>query len=113
VKPQIDPELFFEADIRTGTILSARTFPEARKPAYLLEVDFGAEIGILRTSAQITGLYAPETLSGKQIVAVVNFPARQIGPHKSECLILGVADNEGRISLLRPDHPVSNGQAVH
>lgn len=100
----------FEAlDIRAGTVVRAETFPEARKPAYQLWIDFGAEIGIKASSAQITVHYSPETLVGRQVCAVVNFAPRQIGPFKSEVLTLGFADASGAIVLIAPDRPVPNG----
>ncbi len=102
---------FEKVEIRTGTILEARPFPEARKPAYQLVIDFGS-LGIRKSSAQITHFYTPETLTGKQIVAVVNFPPKQIGPFMSECLVLGSVDNEGRVVLLEPGFSVSNGLRI-
>ena len=105
-------EEFEQVDIRSGTIIDALEFPEARKPAYKLRIDFGAGIGILKSSAQITALYTPNDLIGKQIIAVVNFPPKQIGPWVSECLVLGLEGSAG-IVLLRPDTPVSNGQKMH
>ena len=105
-------EEFEQVDIRSGTIIDALEFPEARKPAYKLWIDFGDEIGILKSSAQITALYTPNDLIGKQIIAVVNFPPKQIGPWVSECLVLGLEGSAG-IVLLRPDNPVPNGQKMH
>jgi tRNA-binding protein len=105
-------EEFEQVDIRSGTIIDALEFPEARKPAYKLRIDFGNGIGILKSSAQITALYTPNDLIGKQIIAVVNFPPKQIGPWLSECLVLGLAGSAG-IVLLRPDNPVPNGQKMH
>lgn len=107
--PETDFETFLQVDIRTGTILEAIEFPEARKPAYKLKIDFGEEIGIKKSSAQITGLYKAEELVGKQVAAVVNFPKRQIGPFMSEVLTLGFHNDEGHVSLFSPDHTVLNG----
>jgi tRNA-binding protein len=100
---------FSRVELRVGRIVRAARFPEARKPAYLLEVDFGEEIGIRKSSAQITALYAPEELLGKQVVAVVNFPAKQIGPVQSECLVTGFHDGNGGVALCVPDRPVPLG----
>ena len=100
----------FEAvDIRVGTITRAEPYPEARKPAIKLWVDFGGDIGEKRSSAQITKHYAPESLIGKQVLAVVNFPPRQIGKVMSEVLVLGMPDTEGEVVLVRPDLPVPDG----
>ena len=100
----------FEAlDIRVGTIVAAEPFPEARKPAIKLRIDFGAEIGVKRSSAQITKYYTPEEIVGRQVLAVVNFPPRQIGKFMSEVLTLGVPDSEGAVVMIRPDHAVPNG----
>ena len=110
---ETDFDTFMKVDIRVGTIVAAEEFPEARKPAYRLRIDFGPEIGEKKTSAQITAHYTPESLMGRQIMAVVNFPARQIGPVRSEVLTLGVSDEQGGIVLLAPDIKVPNGQRMH
>lgn len=103
---------FLKVDIRIGTIIAAEVFKEARKPAYKMQIDFGEEIGIKKTSAQITVHYTPEDLVGKQVAAVVNFPPRQIGPLMSEVLTLGFSDDTG-IVLFSPDRPVPNGAKLH
>ncbi|WP_114491723.1 tRNA-binding protein [Candidatus Ulvibacter alkanivorans] len=102
---------FQKVDMRVGTIKSAREFPEARNPAYVLEIDFGSDIGTLKSSAQITQLYTPAQLVGRQIVAVINFPKKQIGPLMSECLVLG-AVNGNEVTLLSPDSTVANGLKI-
>jgi tRNA-binding protein len=104
----IDFEDFMKVDIRVGRITQVEVFPEARKPAWKLVIDFGPEIGEKRSSAQITN-YSREELEGSLVVAVVNFPPRQIGPFRSEVLTLGVPDEEGRVILLRPDSDVPVG----
>lgn len=100
---------FLKVDIRVGTIVKASLFPEARKPAYQLHIDFGTPIGIKSSSAQITSLYTLDALIGKQVAAVVNFPPRQIGPFLSEVLTLGFPDKEGHVVLFSPDQHIPNG----
>lgn len=100
---------FTKVELRVGRIVSAAPFPQARKPAYLLQVDFGGEIGIKKSSAQITHLYQPEELAGKLVVAVVNFPPKQIGPVMSECLVTGFHTVGGEVALCIPDKPVPLG----
>lgn len=104
-------EDFAKVDMRVGTILEVKEFPEARKPAYQIWIDFG-ELGIKKTSAQITQLYTPETLIGKQVIAVVNFPPRQIANFMSECLILGAVGADGKVVLLAPERGVENGWRI-
>jgi tRNA-binding protein len=104
---------FLKVDIRVGTVTRAEAFPEARRPAIKLWVDFGDEIGERKTSAQITEHYDTDELLGRQVAAVVNFPAKQIGKFMSECLVLGFSDGEGRVVLIGPDQPVPNGQRLH
>jgi len=106
---QISWEEFEKVELRVGTILSAEDFPEARKPAYILKVDFGDEVGIKKSSAQITDLYGKEALIGKKIVAAVNFPPKQIGPISSECLVTGFYDSDGKVVLAVPDKEIENG----
>lgn len=103
---------FLKVDVRAGTIVEARVFPEARKPAYILLIDFGPELGVKKSSAQITVHYTPETLVGRQVMAVVNFPPRQIGPVRSEVLTLGYEDANGAIVLAALERPVPNGQRL-
>jgi len=102
---------FEKVEMRVGTVIEAREFPEARNPAYQLRVDFGDEIGVKKTSAQITTQYSPEALIGKQVVAVVNFPKKQIGPFMSECLVLGAVDGKD-VTLLEPTIKVENGLRI-
>lgn len=104
---------FLKVDVRVGTVTRAEPFPEARKPAIKLWVDFGGDIGERKTSAQITAHYAPDTLIGRQVLAVVNFPPRQIGKFMSEVLVLGMPDANGDIVLVGPDQPVPNGGRLH
>lgn len=103
-------EHFEQLDIRCGTVMRAESFPEARKPAIKLWIDFG-EAGTLQSSAQIMELYSPESLLQKQVIAIVNLPPRQIGPFFSQCLVLGVVTGEG-VVLLQPDKPVKNGLRI-
>lgn len=110
---QITFDDFLKVDIRVGKITRAEPFPEARKPAIKLWVDFGEELGEKKSSAQITKHYDPERLVGKQVMAVVNFPPRQIGPVMSEVLVLGVSDSDGGIVLLSPDLEVPLGGRMH
>jgi tRNA-binding protein len=107
--PTISFDQFLAVDIRVGTILEAEPFPEARKPAFKLKIDFGPAIGIKRSSAQITEHYTLETLIGRQIAAVINFPPRQIGKFMSEVLTLGFPDENGKVVLFAPDLKVPNG----
>lgn len=100
---------FEKVELRVGTILKVDDFPEARRPAWKLTVDFGEEIGVKRSSAQITVLYSAQDLIGKQVMAVVNFPRKQIGPFMSDCLVTGFANNDGAIVLVSPDFTVPNG----
>ena len=104
---------FTKVDIRVGTIVEAREFPAARRPAYQLLLDFGPEIGLKKSSAQLTQHYTPATLLGRQVLAVVNFPPKQIGPFRSEVLVLGVPDAEGHTVLAAVAAPVPNGSRLH
>ena len=106
---QINYDAFEAVDIRVGTIVEARPFPEARKPAIKLSIDFGPEIGVKKSSAQLTVHYRPDQLIGRQVCAVVNFPPRQIGPFISEVLTLGMPDEDGAVVLVRPDLRVPDG----
>ncbi|WP_203293153.1 tRNA-binding protein [Maricaulis parjimensis] len=111
--PPASIEDFLKLDIRVGTVVQAEPFPEARKPAIKLWVDMGEDLGVKKSSAQITVHYTPEQLVGRQVMAVVNFPPRQIGPVRSEILVLGVSDAEGAIILLAPDQGAPNGSRMH
>ena len=103
---------FEKVELRIGTIIEVKEFPEAKKPAYKLTIDFGDEIGIKKSSAQITKHYSKEELVGKQIVAVINFPPKQVGPFLSECLVTGFADENGDIVLTQPERKVPNGSKL-
>lgn len=106
---QVSWQDFEKVELRVGTIVDAEAFPEARQPAYKLKVDFGEDVGIKNSSAQITHLYALKELIGKQILGVVNFPPKQIGPFMSECLVTGFFQKDGSVVLAVPDKPVENG----
>ena len=105
-------EDFEKVELRVGRVVKAETFPQARKPAYILHVDFGSEIGIKKSSAQLTELYGVEELLGRLVVGVVNFPAKQIGPMKSECLVTGFPDEAGHVVLCVPDKVVPLGSKL-
>jgi len=100
---------FEKVDIRVGTVVTAQNFPEARNPAYILTVDFGDEIGLRKSSAQITDLYSRQELEGKQVLGVVNFPPKQVGPIMSECLVLGFYREDNSVVLAMPDLDIKNG----
>ncbi|RKG31285.1 tRNA-binding protein [Acinetobacter tianfuensis] len=106
---QIEWQDFIKVELRVGQIVRAEVFEQARKPAYILHVDFGPELGVKKSSAQITQLYTPESLLGKQVVAVLNFPKKQIGPIQSECLVTGFHNEAGHVALCVPDMEVPLG----
>jgi tRNA-binding protein len=110
--PPISPDDFFRADLRLGEIVTAEAFPQARKPAWRLTIDFGPGVGVKTSSAQITDLYPRESLPGCRVLAVINFPPRQIGPVRSEVLVLGVHDAQGRVCLLSADGDAPLGARV-
>ena len=110
--PQISFDQFLAVDIRVGTIVAAEPYPEARKPSLKLTIDFGTPIGTKRSSAQITAHYQPADLIGRRVVAVVNFPPKQIGPFISEVLVLGAYNEAGEVILLNPDQPVAPGSKI-
>ena len=106
---QIQWEQFERVELRVGTILEVQEFPQARKPAYIVTVDFGKQIGVRKSSAQITALYRREDLIGQQIVGVVNFPKKQIGPHMSQFLLTGFTQDDGSVVIIKPERQVENG----
>lgn len=106
---QIEWNDFERVELRTGTIIGVEEFPEARKPAYKITADFGADIGIRKCSAQITDLYSPDDLQGRHIIGVVNFPPKQIGPMMSQFLLTGFTQTDGTVVLAQPERPVANG----
>ncbi|MFH6985065.1 tRNA-binding protein [Marinoscillum luteum] len=103
---------FEQVDIRVGTVVRVENFPEARKPAYKLEINFGPEIGTKKSSAQITDLYKISDILGKQVIAVVNFPPKQIGPYISECLVMGIYNENNQVILLQPEQAAPNGAKI-
>ena len=111
--PTITFDDFLKVDIRIGTVVDVQDFPEARKPAYILRIDFGEEIGVKKTSAQVTAHYDHKTLLGRQVAAVVNFPPRQIGKHMSEVLTLGFPDGNGEVVMIGVDHAVPDGGRLY
>ncbi|HXG28388.1 MAG TPA: tRNA-binding protein [Nevskiales bacterium] len=106
---EISWDEFERVELRVGTVVEVQAFPEARKPAYKVWVDFGPELGVKKTSAQITRHYRPEDLLGRQVVGVVNFPVKQVGPFRSEFLLTGFHDAEGAVVIATPERPVPNG----
>ena len=109
LRQEISWDQFTQVELRVGRIIAAELFPQARKPAYKLQVDFGPEIGVRKSSAQITALYTPAELVGRLVVGVVNFPKKQIGPFVSECLVTGFHDADGNVALCVPDRDVPPG----
>ena len=112
MKPESSIEVLQQLDIRVGEIIRAEAFPEARKPAIKLWIQFGAELGVLQSSAQITLRYNPQSLIGKQVIAVLNFPVRRVAGFKSECLVLGASNHNGDVILLQPDTYVEPGWEI-
>jgi tRNA-binding protein len=108
----LQPSEFAKVDMRVGVVLDVEEFPEARRPAYKLRIDFGSELGVKFSSAQITGRYRPDELRGRLVIAVVNFPPKRIGPFVSEVLVLGAYDERGDVVLLAPDDPVPPGSKI-
>ncbi len=106
---EISFDEFLKVELRVGKVVAVEEFPEARKPAYILRVDFGDELGVRKSSAQITDLYGTDELVGRLVVAVINFPPKQIGPLKSQCLVTGFHDEQGHVALCVPDKPVPLG----